>query len=311
MSQQVALKIMHVMRRIGAVKKTERHQTGYNYQSIDEAMNEIRPLMADVGLVVIPSIVDSELQPLDGAIPRRLIKYEYLLIDADSGESVTVGWQADPVLGMFSKDGRWIEDDKAMGKGHTYALKYFLLRLFLVSSKDDVDTDQNVHEPAPARNTAPTERPQQAPQLTGDSGVFITDEVTKALTRDGKKTRYLFGSASTFKGDMLKALFGDLELVDGTNKLPAPVKVAWERNGDFINAVGVELANAPSTAPHWSADKSARERITALGKEQVKTFLQAYNFSGVSDYHGTEEQFTADFNAFWQAKQDGYSDVPF
>ncbi len=290
---KVAQKIVLVMKRIGAVKKTERHQTGYNYQSIDEAMNEIRPLMADVGLVVIPSIVDSELQPLEGAIPRRLIKYEYLLIDADSGESVTVGWQADPVLGMFSKDGRWLEDDKAMGKGHTYALKYFLLRLFLVSSKDDVDTDQNAHEPTPARNNAPA--PQTSDSEVGDKGLIITDLVTVTNTQNGGK-RYVFSAEGVnvgmFKSEMLKALFGDIALNDGENTLPKPVRVEWERNGKYANVKQITLFDATaSSTPHWAEDVEARKRLNKLGSQNVTAFLKYAKLAKVSDFHGTEEQF--------------------
>lgn len=124
-------KIAEVMKRVGSVGKDAKHGQGFRYQSAEQVSSSLRGHMADVGLILLSECVAS-----DDTGSQWICDYRFTFIDVEDGSNHSLAWQqATP-----HKDGK---DDKAMGKNHTYAQKYFLLRTFMVSSKDDVDADTN------------------------------------------------------------------------------------------------------------------------------------------------------------------------
>lgn len=149
-SAKVAMKIALVMGDLENFAKdgTNKHQN-YSYVSIQQVSDTLRELMSKHKLVCVPAIGTVQLAP-DGL--RYMVEMNFTLIDADSGECLAIPWVSE-ALTMAGKD------DKAIGKAVAYAVKYFLMRLFLASSADDVDNDS--HTPPPANNN---QRPQQPPK---------------------------------------------------------------------------------------------------------------------------------------------------
>src|SRR5690606_19764338 len=82
-------------------------------------------------------------------------------IDAETGETLSQKWSSAAPHTLITRDGKEYGDDKALGKAHTYAEKYFLLRTFMITSKDDPDLDQNNDRAAP--KLAPKVEPPAQP----------------------------------------------------------------------------------------------------------------------------------------------------
>lgn len=155
-------KLAKISGELGAIPKDAKHQQNYMYQSADNVMAHLNPLLSAHNIVIIPMATKTRLEtPADG-ISRYVIDYEFVICDGDTGETFVAAWQGDIPTGYAGNK----VDDKAMGKAHTYALKYWLLKLFKVTSQDDVDLDGNNHtysnqppaktsKPVPAQTSTP------------------------------------------------------------------------------------------------------------------------------------------------------------
>lgn len=144
-------KIAKVMQEVGSIKKDKRNKHGgYDYMSPEAVYSGLRKLMGDNNLVCLPAIVNNEI-----VNQAFIIDYEFALIDADDPESIiSMPWcQAVPAT---TKSGAI--DDKAVGKASTYAHRYFLMKLFLLSDGDDDDID-NQKQPPQAQQQLPPLNP--------------------------------------------------------------------------------------------------------------------------------------------------------
>jgi len=133
----VASKIVQIMSVIGAVKddKTNTYQN-YSYVSADAMLTVARKHMSEIGLVCLPAMTNITVTDT-----LYLVSYEFTLIDPDEPENVIVQqWaQSIPIEAKGNK-GPYL-DDKAIGKATTYAHRYFLMKLFLISDRDETDID--------------------------------------------------------------------------------------------------------------------------------------------------------------------------
>lgn len=132
---------------VGAVAKDKNHPQNYKYISANAVMGHLVAAMAENGLAVIPRIVKREVITETDGFQRWLIDYQFIIGDAD-GNTIIVDWVGEAPLKVTGSKGLY-SDDKSLGKAHTYAHKYFLMKLFLVSDVEVDDLDENV----PARNT--------------------------------------------------------------------------------------------------------------------------------------------------------------
>jgi hypothetical protein len=247
-------KIALVMSEIGSIPKDAQHQQGYSYQSIQAVSARLNTVMSKHGLLCLPSVASWHV--VDG---RYIVEYDMQFVDADSGDSVHRSWVSEATLGITKKDGGFMIDDKAMNKAHGNALKYFLLRTFIVSAQDDPDGDETDHYPTPriqqpttnAKASAPVDRgnlpmgksplvPSQ-PQLedhleptdfaTGVNQTAPTRKVEVALDRNDKPFLKIAG-VSIFSKGVLGKLFSQelleacgLSTEPGEYTLPADVVV--------------------------------------------------------------------------------------
>lgn len=129
-------KIAKTMLEMGAVGKDAKHFQGYQYQSAEAVVTALRGVMANIGLVMLSECIQST-----DTGSEWLCEYRFTFVDIEDGSSHSLLWQQSTPYMMKDK-----LDDKAMGKNHTYAQKYFLLRTFLISSKDDPDADTNISD---------------------------------------------------------------------------------------------------------------------------------------------------------------------
>lgn len=182
-------KLAKISGELGSIAKDAKHQQGYMYQSADSVMAHLNPLLAHYSIVIIPMATRTRLETPSDGVSRYVIDYEFVICDGDTGATFTAAWQGDVPTGYAGGK----IDDKAMGKAHTYALKYWLLKLFKVTSQDDVDLDRN--------NTTYSNQPP-AKAKKADKPSNVTDIPTQSTASGngyqyGKSTLQVFTKANT------------------------------------------------------------------------------------------------------------------
>lgn len=136
-------KIAAVMGASDRVPKRGRNKFhNYDYATEADLVESLRGLLAEQGLAFLVSVVSQERIPSEmkaGDFTR--VELEFTLACADTGESVSCrmwGEGQDP-------------GDKGLYKAYTGAVKYFLMKTFLIPTGDDPEADQMQQEPKPAR----------------------------------------------------------------------------------------------------------------------------------------------------------------
>lgn len=129
-------KVVKVMQAVRTLPKDgENKFDKYNYITGDAAFERIGGIMANVGLAMLPSVV--EVQTEDGnsqagkTMFRTVIHGQITLADSETGETWTSEW-----YGEGADRG-----DKSINKAMTAMMKYYLLRLFMVGSGEDADEE--------------------------------------------------------------------------------------------------------------------------------------------------------------------------
>lgn len=136
MAAKLAAKILAITKEIGSMPKDgQNKEQRYNFISY-EAMNaKFRELLAQYGLCMIPSFTDIQdtcyTDKNGNPYIRTLVKGKVLIIDAETGYTVQCA-----ILGGDND-----RSGKSGGKAITEAIKRFEMKLFHISSKDDIDPD--------------------------------------------------------------------------------------------------------------------------------------------------------------------------
>jgi len=146
--------IAAVMGRLGPIGKTESaNGVPYKFRGIEAMTAALQPIMADVGLVIVPQAETVVIDPSPGqkeAWQDVMVKFQWLIIGPD-GSSVTASTYG------IGRD----HTDKGTNKAQTQAFKYLVMHLFCVSDpKDDGDAHDYTdaaYEPAPAAKDAAVE----------------------------------------------------------------------------------------------------------------------------------------------------------
>lgn len=136
-------KLLEVQKRIAGLKKDG---TGdkYQYVTADKLLGYLRPIMDEVGLLLVSEVKEAEYtrQDYDTRNGRKsemfcALKMLFTWIDVDTGETLPVEWAAS---GMNN----W---DKGSGSAASYSERYMLLKFFHIpTSEDDVDAVKSPEE---------------------------------------------------------------------------------------------------------------------------------------------------------------------
>lgn len=141
-TQAIYPALIEANKKIGAIAKGSKNaQQGFMFRGVDDVYNELHPVLASCGIVIIPEVVNydvSEKQGRNGVLlyTRATIRHHFT---AEDGSHVTT-----TVVGEAMDSG-----DKGMNKAMSMALKYSLLQLFTIPTKEDKDTDNTSHELLP------------------------------------------------------------------------------------------------------------------------------------------------------------------
>jgi len=132
-------KFLEIQRSIDRILKDgENKNDKYDYVSGSKVLSIIRPMMNDLGLLLIPRIVNTNI--IEGQTRSGTARFvveltcEMVWIEVESGEQLTIPFYANGSdLGSA---------ERAVGKALTYSEKYHLLKLFHIpTDKDDPDND--------------------------------------------------------------------------------------------------------------------------------------------------------------------------
>ena len=132
---------------IGAIAKNNANQQQhFMFRGVDDVYNELHPILAECGIVIIPEVVNyevSERQARNGVLlyTRATILHHFT---AEDGSHVTT-----KVVGEAMDSG-----DKGMNKAMSIALKYALFQLFTIPTKEDKDPDATSYEIVPQQSEA-------------------------------------------------------------------------------------------------------------------------------------------------------------
>lgn len=148
----LALALARVMAEVSRVKKSGRNEFHrYDYATESDLTDAIRGHLAEQGVAILPSVIDVKSEPLASSKRNEILTtatLEITLVCAASGETRTTRWQGQ---GLDA-------GDKGFYKAYTGAMKYFLMKTFLISTGDDPEDD--------APQQAPRQQPRAPQQVT-------------------------------------------------------------------------------------------------------------------------------------------------
>lgn len=134
-------KLGEVMGKIGAIDKGQKNvQQGFMFRGIDDFMNALHGLMAEAGIIILPSEIEHLQENFETVNKegrknlqfRTRLHLRFTFVSTEDGSSVTAdGW------GEAADNG-----DKGYNKCKNIALKYVLMQMFLVPTKDIADPDK-------------------------------------------------------------------------------------------------------------------------------------------------------------------------
>lgn len=215
-------KLAGVMALVGRVQKRGRN-TGQNYNYATEAdvAEEVRGLLSEAGLILIPSVKSlawREIHGSKGPLHIATVMMDFTFTDGES--SLTYSMVGE---GMDS-------GDKNVYKAMTGAEKYALMKFFLIPTGDGDDPEKDDEKPVTRKTYKDTkEAPPKAPVAPGalsldEDILWHADEI--ARLRGGHRDSYI-EEASGFPGTNKKT--GKPETVKFAD--PRAVKSEKWKNG--------------------------------------------------------------------------------
>lgn len=162
----LAGKLAKIAATLGGIDKDGHNsQQGFDFISYEHFYATLRPLFGEHKILIVPSMETVEESTYEtakgGSGWRTRVTIKETIIDAESGEQIVA-----QAIGSANDTG-----DKSLGKAITEAEKRWLFKLLKVSSKDDVDPDNDTPDPrkekpkaAPAPRTAAPKPPATAPK---------------------------------------------------------------------------------------------------------------------------------------------------
>ncbi len=161
------VKMAQIMAEINRLPKTATNaHFKYKYTPDVAVYDECRRLIAEKGLAFFASMTGVEQtfamktnasgQPVGEW--HSLVHFEFVLVDSESGETKTCAWSAE------ANDAQ----DKGISKCATVALKYWLLKTFIISTGDDPEAVGSA--PAKAKSGADSKpKTTAAPDFAGNA----------------------------------------------------------------------------------------------------------------------------------------------
>lgn len=149
----------------------------YQFVTDSDVLDTVRMAMAAEGVCLFVSMTNVQQDN-----KRTIVNLQFTFADGESGQSVTVAWVGEAMD----------TQDKGIAKAATSALKYCLLKTFLISTGDEPDTDSDgpqVITPPKPRPQGPPDTDRVPPPDTGSLLVLMND-ANAALVERGFEPHY-------------------------------------------------------------------------------------------------------------------------
>lgn len=197
-------KLGEVMGKIGAIDKGQKNvQLGFMFRGIDDFMNALHGLMAEAGIIILPSEIEHLQENFETVNKegrknlqfRTRLHLRFTFVSTEDGSSVTAdGW------GEAADNG-----DKGYNKCKSIALKYVLMQMFLVPTKDIADPDKET--PDDVQSNATQDDPDLELALLCVKEAKSIAELQKVWAdNQGMQNNKAFYNAVTIRKNQLKQL---------------------------------------------------------------------------------------------------------
>ena len=204
-----------IMAEVEKVEKTGKNEHfRYNFIEQSMVMAAFRPKMAEHGVILLPEILEAATSS-DGKNSFKTIDMRFTLINADDPtDRISAIWKGEGQDNM----------DKGVSKAATSAQKTFLMKLFLVSDRDDPDGDDT--EPAPPRQAA---KPQAAKPAVAKPTQPSAQPATQPAAQGAPQQVPTLAQWKTWsKADQEAALKEKSAITTLCNMLGHPVPDGWD-----------------------------------------------------------------------------------
>ena len=181
------LQALHQIQKSTRSLKANGSANGYKYLKGEKLLDHVRPLMDELGLLLVPEILSLHGERVDykvGNPAREKTEYwtrlqmRFTWIHVGTGHSLACEWAASGQNGF----------DKGAGSAMTYGERYFLMKFFHISTdEDDVDA-LNREEAAP-----------QLPELTPEHHKW---DVVKKFIKEGGSTQVVLNKYTISKSNL-------------------------------------------------------------------------------------------------------------
>lgn len=161
----LAAKLARVLSDVHRVPKNGRNDFHkYDYVTESDLVDHIRDKLAEHGVAIFPSVRAHDVVEMEDQRKRTVylttVTLDISLVDGESGDTMTTTWIGQGID----------QSDKGYYKAYTGAMKYFLMKTFMISTGDDPEQDEVTREPT---KTSPT-----------DTFVGLLDEVLDKGARE-------------------------------------------------------------------------------------------------------------------------------
>jgi hypothetical protein len=172
---QLAAALAQVVGAMNRVPKNGRNSFHkYDYATESDIMDAVRAELAKVGVAIFPSVGEvkvGEADPKDRLGPVTTVELLVTFVH-ESGEAMTTRWYGQ------GQD----KTDKGYYKAYTGAMKYCLLKTFLMSTGDDPEASDGDGQPTRASASRPS-RPAPKPVESREPRVWSDDGEWKRLNK--------------------------------------------------------------------------------------------------------------------------------
>lgn len=246
-------KISAVMSEVEAVAKDKRNDFHrYRYASEAAVVTAIRAALIKNGLAFYVSTTETPWSRDDGG--RTQIELRFRIVDTATGryiESTFIGEGQD-------------SGDKGFYKAYTGAVKFFLLKTFLIPTEDDPEADPNTDRnnaegrSAPPRPTAPRTA-EPAPRPTAPRTAETTPKPATAQATLSQKVESQFGASPPSAMKPNRLYDGLKRLLD--NKGISPEAFSDWLSGKYPERASVTELNDSEWAEVWRIANGPREMV--------------------------------------------------
>ena len=262
--------IPEAMRRVGALgKDSENTQQKYKFRGIDAVYNALNPVMADLGLFIVPEILDHRREEREtestynGQTKKSVLKYSILTIRftmyAPDGSNISC-----VVVGEGMDSG-----DKASNKAMSVALKYACFQLFMIPTEETaIDPDAESHNVTSGAQTPPAPKQARQENITAGSAKQAEKPAAGATVN---KVSSVPPTAPKKPENVLEYLANErAELMKARGISQAENNALWKKQIEVLTAAGMIENKA----------------LSAFTMEEARNLIN-YMYT-VFDPHGTE-----------------------